>query len=210
MSSFPTVYIVDDDDGARDAMSEMVAGMNVDCRAYANAEQFLEHFTGARPACLVTDVRMSSMSGLELQEALRERGLTLSIIVVTAYVNAPVVVRAVKNGAVTVLEKPCRPYELWEAIRTGLAEDELNLERDARRAQLQQQIESLSEVEREVLDLIVEGVPNKTIANRLDISVRTVEVRRQNIFSKLSAASLAELVQVVVEARGSGLLPPAE
>lgn len=202
MSSSPTVYIVDDDGGARDAMTEMIAGMNVKYHAYDSAEAFLEGFSGDRPGCLVTDIRMQHMSGLELQEELRNRGITLSVVVVTAFIDAPGIVRAVKNGAVTVLEKPCRPYELWEAIRTGLAEDEVHLEQDARRQELRGRLDSLTDAERDVLELIVEGIPNKTIASRLDISVRTVEVRRQSVFSKFKADSLAELVQTVVEARG--------
>jgi FixJ family two-component response regulator len=108
-----------------------------------------------------------------------------------------------KNGAVTLLEKPCRNHELWDAVREGLAKDVENLQRERQHHELQARFGKLTHAEQEVLDLIVQGLPNKTIASRLDISVRTVEVRRQHIFAKLEADSVAELVQLVVQAQAS-------
>ncbi|QDU55479.1 response regulator transcription factor [Aeoliella mucimassa] len=200
MADTPTVYIVDDDNDSRDSVETLLAEMKVPFRAYASAEEFLETYDGARPGCLVTDVRMLQMSGLELQEELQRRGITISVVVVTAYADTPIVVRAIKNGAVTLLEKPCREHELWDAIREGLARDEENYRRETRRAELRARIDQLTPAEKEVLDLIVAGEPNKRIATSLDISVRTVEVRRQHVFTKLQADSVAELVKIVVEA----------
>ncbi len=196
-----TVYIVDDDNDSREAVETLLSEMKVDFQSFASAEQFLEKYDNSRPACLVTDIRMLEMSGLELQEELERRSITMPVVVVTAYADAPVVVRAMKNGALTLLEKPCRNHELWDAIREGLAKDHENLERDERRRDLLSRLAELTPAEKEVLDLIVEGVPNKAMASRLDISVRTVEVRRQNVFSKLQADSVAELVRLVLQAK---------
>jgi two-component system response regulator FixJ len=197
----PTVYIVDDDDASRESVEMLLAEMKVAFKSYASAESFLEHYSGERPGCLVTDIRMLEMSGLELQEELQRRGTTLSVVVVTGYADTPVIVRAIKNGAVTLLQKPCRTHELWDAIREGLAKDAENYGKERAQKELQARLESLTPAEREVLDMIVEGVPNKAIAKRLDISVRTVEVRRQHVFTKLKANSVAELVQFVLRAQ---------
>lgn len=201
MTDTPTVYIVDDDDASRESVEMLLAEMKVAFKSYASAESFLEHYNGERPGCLVTDIRMLEMSGLELQEELQRRGTTLSVVVVTGYADTPVIVRAIKNGAVTLLQKPCRTHELWDAIREGLAKDAENYGKERAQKELQARLESLTPAEREVLDMIVEGVPNKAIAKRLDISVRTVEVRRQHVFTKLKANSVAELVQLVLRAQ---------
>jgi two-component system, LuxR family, response regulator FixJ len=203
MSEPHTVYIVDDDHASREAVEMLLTEMKVPFESFPSAEQFLEQYDGTRPGCVVTDVRMLEMSGLELQEELTRRNITLPVVVVTAYADAPVVVRAMKNGAVTLLEKPCRNHELWDAIREGLVKDAENLEREKQRQELKARFERLTAAETEVLDLVVEGVPNKAIASRLDISVRTVEVRRQHVFSKLKADSVAELVQLVLQMKDS-------
>lgn len=203
MSEAPTVYVVDDDDASREAVEMLLAEMKVPYKSYVSAEAFLENYQGERPGCLVTDIRMLEMSGLELQEELQRRGTTLSVVVVTGYADTPVIVRAIKNGAVTLLQKPCRTHELWDAIREGLAKDAENYEKEREQRELMARVASLTSAEREVLDMIVEGVPNKAIAKRLDISVRTVEVRRQHVFSKLKANSVAELVQLVLRAQSA-------
>lgn len=197
------VYIVDDDPASREAVSLLVDEMGVPCQMFESAEHFLNEYNGHRPACLVTDVRMLRMSGLELQEELGRRGTRMATIVLTAYADTAVTVRAIKNGAVTLLEKPCRDLELWDAIRSGLAEDTQNWESDTQRRDLRGRLEQLTPSEQQVLDLLIDGQPNKAIASKLDVSVRTVEVRRQSIYGKLRADSLAELVKLVVEAKQS-------
>ncbi|MCO6046316.1 response regulator [Aeoliella sp. ICT_H6.2] len=203
MNDTPTVYIVDDDDASRESVEMLLAEMKVAYQSFESAEAFLESYQGERPGCLVTDVRMLEMSGLELQEELQRRGVTLSVVVVTGYADTPVIVRAIKAGAVTLLQKPARNHELWDAIREGLAKDVENYEQELELRELQSRIDSLTPAESEVLDMIVDGIPNKTIASRLDISVRTVEVRRQHVFSKLKADSLAELVKIVMKTKNS-------
>lgn len=199
MTGDEIVYIVDDDDDARDATAAIVAEMGVRTRLFASAEEFLELYDGHRPACLVTDVRMLRMSGLELQEELAKRGHNVATVVLTAYPATSVTVRAIKNGAVTLLEKPCSHLEQWDAIRTALAQDAAQHARDLRRLALVERLESLTPPERRVFELVVAGTPNKVIAHRLEVSIRTVEVRRQAVFLKLGVHSVAELVRVAME-----------
>ncbi|MEM1303310.1 MAG: response regulator [Planctomycetota bacterium] len=194
------VFVVDDDEAAREATAALVREMGVDAATFASGEEFLAGYDGRRPACLVTDVRMLRMSGLELQEELARRGQAIATVVLTAYADTQVTVRAIKNGAVTLLEKPCRELELWDAIRDALAEDAKNVTRDMRRHDLRSRLAKLTDSERAVLDLVVAGEPNKAVARRLDVSIRTVEVRRQHVFQKMQAESLAELVRLVIEA----------
>ncbi len=200
MSRNDRVYIVDDDDASREAVESLVGEMNVASESYGSAEEFLKDYQGERPGCLVTDVRMLRMSGLELQEELKNRGCTLSVVVLTGFAETPVVVRAIQNGAVTLLEKPCSNYELWDAIRAGLAADAENYEKEQHLERLRNRLDRLTPAEKKVLDRIIGGQANKAIAANLGISTRTVEVRRQQIFSKLEADSVAQLVHLVIEA----------
>ena len=196
----PKVYVVDDDQQACKAVLTLVETMGLRAESFASAEDFLAAYDDHRPACLVTDVRMLGMSGLELQERLNELGISISVVVLTAFASTPTTVRAMRNGALTLMEKPCDDDLLWEAIRTGIAADEQNWELEQRRILIQQRIETLTPKEREVLDYIVAGNANKVIANRLDVSVRTVENHRQKIFQKMKADSLAELVRMSISA----------
>ena len=197
-SNQPVVYVVDDDHQACKAVLTLVQTMGLPAESYASAEEFLAAYEGHRPACLVTDVRMLGMSGLELQERLNELGITISVVVLTAFASTPTTVRAMRNGALTLMEKPCDDDLLWEAIRTGITADEKNWELEQGRFSIQQRLETLTPKEREVLDYIVAGNANKVIANRLDVSVRTVENHRQKIFQKMKADSLAELVRMSI------------
>ncbi len=200
MKSSEVVYIVDDDAAARDAVSALIGEMGVTAKMYASAEDFLSDYDGHRPACLVTDVRMMGMSGVELQEKLASDGITLSVVVLTAYADTRTTIRAIKGGAVTLLEKPCRDQELWDAIRTALLEDGKRSRREAQIVELNLRIQSLAPGERKVLERIVRGDSNKQMAKRLDVSVRTIEVRRHNVFKKLQADSVAELVKMYLDA----------
>ncbi len=200
MKSSEVVYIVDDDAAARDAVSALIGEMGVAAKTYASAEDFLSDYDGHRPGCLVTDVRMLGMSGVELQEKLASDGITLSVVVLTAYADTRTTIRAIKGGAVTLLEKPCRDQELWDAIRTALLEDGKRSRREGQIAELHRRIQSLAPGERKVMERIVRGDSNKRMAKRLGVSVRTIEVRRHNIFKKLQADSVAELVRMYLDA----------
>lgn len=200
MTSEPTVFVVDDDELMRDSVCALAQSLGVRAEAFASAEDFLGYYPGGQPGCLVTDVRMLGMSGLELQERLTALDIQLPVIVMTAYAKTPLTVRAMAGGAMTVLEKPWDENELWDAIREALALDAANCAEHERRRELHRRIEELTSSERKVLDLIVAGRPNKAIATDLGISTRTVENRRQQVFAKMQADSVAELVRMVIEA----------
>lgn len=192
------VYIVDDDVQARCAVATLVEAMNLPTIGHDSAEDFLAKYDGRRPACLVTDVRMLGMSGLELQEELRRRGINLSVVVITGFATTASTVRAMRHGALTLLEKPCADDELWEAIRDGLAADRLAVAAAQARDEMRQRFATLTAKERDVLAMVAGGDANKIIAKRMNVSLRTVELHRQNIFTKTGADSLAELVRMVV------------
>lgn len=192
------VYIVDDDEQVRKGLVALVQAMGVASEAYPSAEDFLHAFEGRRPACLVTDVRMLGMSGLELQERLLQLGVSMSVIVLTAFATTPTTVRAMRNGALTLMEKPSNDEELWNAIRAGLASDLQNYELELQRSSLKQRLDNLTPKELEVLHLMIAGDANKVIARKLDCSIRTIENHRQKVFHKMEADSLAELVRMAV------------
>ncbi len=199
MQSKPTVYIVDDDEGARESVRALVRSMGVCADTFASAEDFLEQFDTRRPGCLVTDLRMQGMTGVELQETLAEKGCHLPVILITAHAETSITVRAVKTGAVTVLEKPCRDFELFDAIQDALARDTEYREVAACHQEFRRRLDTLSPAEKQVLDYMMEGIANKVIARRLEVSIRTVENRRQRVFEKTGTDSLAKLVRLVVE-----------
>lgn len=200
MTTSAKVYVVDDDQQACKAVLTLVQTMGLEVESFASAEDFLDAYDGHRPACLVTDVRMLGMSGLELQEHLNKLGISLSVVVLTAFANTNTTVRAMRNGALTLMEKPCDDDLLWESIRAGIAADQQNWQLEQRTSNIQERLATLTPKEREVLEHIVAGEANKVIANRLDVSVRTVENHRQKIFQKMKAASLAELVRLALTA----------
>jgi two-component system, LuxR family, response regulator FixJ len=199
----PTVFVVDDDEGSRNSVKAIARSMGVDAETFSSAEEFLEQADPSRPGCLVTDLRMLGLSGIELQEKIAAMGLALPVIIITAHAETAMTVRAVKNGALTVLEKPCRDYELYDAIRDALALGEKLRVRNAEVKAFSKKLETLSEGERAVLDLMVQGEANKNVARRLDVSVRTVENRRQQIFEKTGTDSLAELIRLIVKLRST-------
>jgi len=196
-----TVYIVDDDEGARSSVKALARSMGVRAEVFPSAEKFLEHYDPRQPGCLVTDLRMLGMSGMELQEKLAVDGILIPVIIITAHAETSLTVSAVKRGAVNVLEKPCRDYELFDAIRDALAQDEEARLQAAKQREFEARFSTLSKDEQRVLELMTEGTANKVIARRLEVSIRTVENRRQRIFAKTGAKSLAELIRFVVEMR---------
>jgi FixJ family two-component response regulator len=141
---------------------------------------------------------MLGMSGLELQEELVRRGVNISVVVLTGFATTAGTVRAMRNGALTLLEKPCRDDELWEAVRNGLAADREAVAEEQAREETRRRFESLTPKEREVLALISAGDANKIVARKMNVSLRTVELHRQSVFTKMGADSLAELVRMVV------------
>lgn len=198
MQSEPTVFIVDDDPAARDSVAALVRSKGLPVSTFASAEEFLAAYDPARPGCLVVDVRMTGMTGIDLQEVLRQRGLRIPVIVITGFGDVPTAVRAMKAGAFTFLEKPCRDQELWSCIQKALdAASRLQVE-ETRKAEVEARLGLLTVDELRVMKEMVAGKPNKVIAAELDIGLRTVELRRANVLKKMQADSLAELVRLAL------------
>jgi two-component system response regulator FixJ len=192
------VFVVDDDGPSREAVTNLARSMQLRAEPMASAEEFLERYRG-QPGCVVVDLRMHGLSGVELQEELASRGLDIPVILVTGYAHTAAVVRAMRNGAVTVLDKPVNDEELWQAIRQALIQDSDHRRRHNETAEIRGRLANLTEKERAVLRMIVAGRPNKAMANALGSSLRTVENRRREVFSKLGVRSVAELVALTLK-----------
>ncbi len=198
MTEEQTVYIVDDDPAARKSLSALASSMGLRNEVFASAEEFLKAYPEDQAGCLITDIRMLGMSGIELQERLKELDIAVPVIVITAFADTKLTVRAMKNGAITLLEKPCRDQELWEAIRAALQVDAQLRDSAIQRREIRRRMETLSDQERHVLQGVVDGKPNKLIAKELDVSIRTVEARRHAVFEKMETTSVADLVKQVM------------
>ncbi len=198
MNDEPTVFLVDDDPAVLRSLTALVKVLFPRVEAYGSAAEFLAAHQPDRPGCLVLDVAMPGMSGLELHQKLIEDKTELPVVFVTGHGNVQMAVGAMQAGAVNFLEKPFREQELWDSIRRALELDERNRRRKARRCQAEERIARLAPREREVLDLILEGKLNKEIAAKLGLSIRTVEDRRARLMKKTQVNSVAELVQLAM------------
>ena len=198
MNGEPTVFLVDDDPAVLQSLTALVKVVFPRVEAYGSAAEFLDAYLPGRPGCLVLDVAMPGMSGLELHRKLIEDRTELPVVFITGHGNVQMAVGAMQAGAVNFLEKPFREQELWDSIRRGLELDERNRRRKARRCQAEERIARLAPGEREVLDLILEGRLNKEIAAKLGLSIRTVEDRRARLMKKTQVNSVAELVQLAM------------
>ena len=191
-----TVYIVDDDQAIRHAMSLLLKSVHIDHQVFNSADEFLELFDGNDNGCLVLDIRMPGLGGLELQEKLIESDIALPIIFITGHGDIPMAVEAMQKGAFDFIQKPFRDQELLDRIGDAL---NTALERQSERAlkrDVQTRINTLTKREHEVLDLVVTGKPNKIIAHELGVSQRTIEIHRARVMEKMAARSLAELVRM--------------
>lgn len=194
----PTVYVVDEDPTARQAVVALVESNGVAALGYASAEEFLAAYRDDAPGCVVSDMRMSDMNGLELLESLRRSGRDLPVVLLAVNADVPMTVRAMKLGATTLLEKSCGDHDLWEAIRGGLERHLANRENRSAVREFKQRLALLTDDERLVMEYVVAGKPNKLIAQELDVSLRTIESRRHQVFEKLEVGSVAELVRLAV------------
>jgi RNA polymerase sigma factor (sigma-70 family) len=205
VSEKPVVYLVDDDDSLRKAVTRLLHASGYEVRAYASAGDFVLSDRDNRRGCVLLDVRMPGPSGLDLQEALAKEEEPLPVIFLTAYGDAPTIVRAMKSGAVDFLTKPIKREALLNAVRAALARDiQLHTSREQLR-DLRVRFAKLTPREREVLELVVAGRLNKQIAAELGISERTVKVHRAQAMIKMRATSLAELVHFADKMRGADL-----
>jgi len=191
-----TVFIVDDDPAIRFAMEALMESVNLHHEIFASADEFLDKLSEQRPGCLVLDIRMPGLGGLELQEELIRRGNTLPIIFITGHGDVPMAVEAMQKGAVDFIQKPFRDQELLDRIRDALATDQHRREEQQHHEEVAHRLEKLTNREREVFDLVVTGKPNKVIAYELGVSQRTVEIHRARVMEKMQARSLADLVKM--------------
>jgi RNA polymerase sigma factor (sigma-70 family) len=194
-----TVFIVDDDAAVRDSLAMLLELKGFHTRAYASAEDFLQRYRTEWAGCLVLDLRMTGMGGLELQTELTRRGVGLPVIIVTAHGDVPTASAAFKAGAVDFIEKPVDDEALVAAIANAMDRDARERREAASRASVAERLERLTPREREVLDLVVDGMHNREIAALLAISPRTVEVYKARILEKLQVQRVPELVRLLLE-----------
>jgi RNA polymerase sigma factor (sigma-70 family) len=190
-----TVFLIDDDAGVRDALSLLLSLKDISTQPFASADSFLETYTPERSGCVLTDLRMPGMTGLELQAAMRERHIELPVVVFTAHGDIATARAALKNGAFDFLEKPVDEAMLLDVLRNALRVDRERRSADTQRSTSDRRRERLTEREREILKLLTVGHSNREIAAQLGISPRTVEVHKARIMEKLECHSLAELIQ---------------
>lgn len=195
-----TVFVVDDDDAARDSLVMLLKSDGLTSRGFASAHDFLATFDPIARGCIVTDLRMPGMDGIELIRALKGVGCVLPVMVITGHADVSRAVDAMKAGAVDFIEKPYESELILRVVRQSLEDNDAAVDAGAARTRIQRRLESLTPRERQVLDLIVDGASNKVIAATLAISPRTVEIYRANVMSKMRADSLSDLIRSTITA----------
>ncbi len=194
-----TVLVVDDDDAVRDSIKELVESVGLKAQTFASAQSFLESYTTDQAGCLVLDVRMARMSGLTLQAKLKEMGSDLPIIFITGHGDIDMAVQVMKAGAVDLIQKPYHEQNLLDSINDALEIDVEKRGASRKQGALEKQIASLTEREREVMDLLAGGHTNKAVAEQLGISPRTVEVHRQRVLEKCEVKSVPQLIRLLTQ-----------
>jgi FixJ family two-component response regulator len=194
--ALPTVFIVDDDRGLRQAIHDLVESVGLRAESFASGEDFLRAKPMNRPSCLVLDVRLPQMSGLDFQQRLTETGIQIPIIFITAHGDIPMSVRALKSGALEFLTKPFRDQDLLDAIHQALERDRVAREQQSEIRNLQERVRTLTAREQEVMNLVVCGMLNKQIASEIGASEATVKIHRGNVMRKMKAGSIVDLVRM--------------
>jgi FixJ family two-component response regulator len=194
--------VVDDDTGVRNAMRSLLKSVGLASQLHASAQEFLSTYDASQPGCLVLDIRMPGMSGLELQEELNLRGATIPVIFMTGHGDIPMAVEAMQHGAFDFLQKPFRDQDLLDRIQKAIARDAKLRTSLGEHSRIRAHLESLTEREREVLDLMILGKQNKAIAQDLGVSPRTIEIHRARVMEKMEAQSVAELVRMMLDIKG--------
>lgn len=200
----PTVFVVDADGPNSDAVCELVCTMNLRCERFSSGQDFLEMYDNSRPGCVVLDVKVPGINGLQIQQQLARWPDPPPVIFLSGRCEVSVAVRAMKAGAIHFLEKPFREYELWDAVQEAITQDRQHRTDRARRQALNRYVGVLTFKERQVLGLLAEGKSNRTIARELDISVRTVENRRAKLMKKLGIKSPTELLHLAILVNDGG------
>jgi FixJ family two-component response regulator len=190
------VFVVDDDEGMRQSLKNLIGSVGLRVEAFASAQEFLRSKLMDVPGCLVLDVRLPGLSGLDLQKRIADAGIAIPIIFITGHGDIPMTVRAMKAGAVEFLTKPFRDQDLLDAIQQALERDRIAREQRAEIEELRGRLDSLTPREREVMGLVVAGLLNKQIAGELGTSETTIKIHRHQVMEKMGAGSLAELVRM--------------
>ncbi|TCJ87594.1 response regulator transcription factor [Cocleimonas flava] len=194
-----TVFIVDDDQAVRDSLADLMDSVGINVETYATANDFLGQYTSDRLGCLILDIRMPGMSGLELQQELIRRDTVLPIIFITGHGDVPMAVQAIQAGALDFIQKPFRDQDLLDRVNYALKSCDSQQNNQQQTQSVKKHIHNLTPREHQVMEMIVEGKANKVIAIDLGLSQRTIEVHRKNVMQKLEARSLAELVRIVTQ-----------
>jgi FixJ family two-component response regulator len=194
-----TVHVVDDDDAVRSSLRLLLKSVGLPTVAHASAHEFLAAWDTDQPGCLVLDVRMPGMSGIELQAELNQRGAIIPVVFISGHGDIPMAVEAIQHGAFDFLQKPFRDQDLIDRVQRALASDADHRQLLQQRETLRQRYDSLTPREQEVLQLVTQGKANKVMAGDLGVSQRTVEIHRARVMEKMGAQSLAQLVRMVLE-----------
>jgi FixJ family two-component response regulator len=200
MSNRPTVFVVDDDQAMRNSLKWLIESVSMEVETFDSADAFIKSYYPGRSGCLLLDVRMPGMSGLELQEYLRDNQIAIPVIIITGHGDVPMAVRAMKSGAVDFIEKPFNDELLLESIRHALAIDVKQRDMQKQRAEIATRLARLTPREHEVMVMVTNGKANKEIATGLGVSSKTVEAHRARVMEKMQANSLADLVRMAINA----------
>lgn len=197
----PIVYVVDDDEAVRDGLRLLLESVELEVSTHGEARGFLDRYDPRRPGCLLLDIRMPGMGGLDLQDELRGRGVELPVIIITGHGDVPAAVRALKGGAFDFIQKPFNPQALLDRVQQAVEQDRALHQQAAAQSDVAQRLSRLTAREREVMEMMLAGKANKVIAIDLDISERTVEFHRANIMKKMNTRSLPQLMSLMQTAR---------
>jgi FixJ family two-component response regulator len=194
-----TVFVIDDDEAVRNSLRLLLKSVGLPVRSFASAQEFLPAYDAHQPGCLVLDIRMPGMSGLELQQQLNLQGATIPVIFITGHGDIPMAVEAMQHGAFDFLQKPFRDQDLLDRVQRALERDRSTRTQLKATDQIRERLESLTPREREVLELVTAGKPNKVMAGDLGVSQRTIEIHRARVMEKMQAGSLAQLVRMMMD-----------
>jgi RNA polymerase sigma factor (sigma-70 family) len=196
--SKPTVFVVDDDEEVRSALKLLFESVGLPVICYPSAVDYLAQFDGSRPGCLVVDIRMPGMSGLDMQEKLAQYPIHPPVIIITGHGDVPMTVRAVQAGAVNFIEKPFRDQILLDSVHRAIEIDAERRGEASRLSEIRERLDQLTPREKEVLDLVISGMRNKNISQQLGITLSTVEAHRSRVMEKMQADSLSHLMRMML------------
>ena len=202
-ASKPMVMVVDDDAGVRNATRSLLKSVGLESLLFGSAREFLDGYKPTQPGCLLLDIRMPGMSGLELQQQLNLRGAVIPVIFMTGHGDIPMAVEAMQHGAFDFLQKPFRDQDLLDRIQKAIVKDGELRKSLGEHTRIREHLDALTPREREVLDLLVKGKQNKAVAQELDVSPRTVEIHRARVMEKMGVQSIAELVHLMHQVQGA-------